>query len=75
MRQTRKTGQFVAVADDGRTFTIEEFTNFIDAGSMENPIAEIEGLKGLRTSDGMHVNVLGDGEYKIVETGLKLRKA
>jgi hypothetical protein len=35
---------------------------------------EVEGLKSFITSDGKHVNKLGDGEYDIVETGLKLCK-
>ncbi len=75
MKKTRKTGEFLAVADDGQTFTIEEFTVFLNAGSMRNPNEEIAGLKSLRTSDGRSVNVIGEGEYKIVGTGVKLRKA
>ena len=74
MKRTRKTGHFVAKAEDGTTVTIDEFTDFIDAGGMGDPNAEVEGLKTLRTPDGMHVNVLGDGEYEIVETGVKVRR-
>lgn len=33
----------------------------------------VEGLKELRTPDGLHVNRLGRGEYQIVQTGVSLR--
>ena len=39
------------------------------AGSMEDPNAEIEGLKELQTEDGLHVNRLEQGKYQIVVTG------
>ena len=74
MKTRRKTGEFVAQTEDGTTLTIEEFTDFVHAGGMGDPKAEVEGLKTLLTRDGMHVNVLGDGEYQIVETKVKLRR-
>jgi hypothetical protein len=74
MKRTKKTREFVAQAEDGTTVTIEEFTDFVHAGGMGDPNAEVEGLKSLVTTDGMHVNVLGEGEYEIVESGLKVRR-
>ena len=75
MKTRTKTDEFRAFAEDGTSVTIEEFTDVIDASSMGNPKAKIGGLKTLLTVDGMHVNVIGEGEYEVVETGLRLRKA
>lgn len=68
----RQTGTFTAKGDDGRTYTVVVYTNFISAASHDDPHAEIEGMKSLRTSDGHHVNRLGQGSYQIVATGVKL---
>lgn len=69
----RQTGSFVATGDDGREYTVYIYTEFVDAGSRRNPRAVVQGLKELRTSDGMAVNRLQKGEYQIEETGVVLR--
>jgi hypothetical protein len=69
----RHTGIFTARGDDSCRYTIYEYTEFIDAGSQDDPYAEITGLKELRTSDGMPVNFIEAGIYKIVATGVILR--
>jgi hypothetical protein len=53
---------------------IYEFTEFLDAGSFEKPNARVEGLKSFHTADGKHVNFICEGNYKIVETGVILRR-
>ena len=54
---------------------IYEFTEFLDAGNFEEPNAIVEGLKSFHTADGKHVNFITESEYKIVETGIVLRRA
>jgi hypothetical protein len=71
----KQTGQFSAVGDDGRQYTIFIYTDFTDAGNFEDPHAAVEGMKELRTSDGMRVNRLQQGEYVVVQTGVILRSS
>jgi hypothetical protein len=74
MRIKKKTNEFKTQSQDGKTVMIYEFTEFLDAGSFKKPNARVEGLKSFLTSDGKHVNFIGEGEYKIVETGVRLRR-
>ena len=70
----KKTNEFKTKSSDGKTVIIYEFTEFLDAGSFEKPNAIVEGLKSFLTADGKHVNFISEGEYKIVETGIILRR-
>ncbi|WAC08899.1 MAG: hypothetical protein OS130_06880 [Thermodesulfobacteriota bacterium] len=67
----RQTGRFLAVGDDGRRYTVYVYTDFIETG--ENQKTVVEGLKELRTSDGLTINRLKKGEYQIEQTGVILR--
>ena len=71
----RRTGTFMVDGNDGRSYTIYIYTDFINAGTLDDPRAEIEGLKELRTSDGKAVNRLSKGEYQVVQTGVILRSS
>lgn len=64
-----KTGEFKARTADGKMVIIFEFTEYLDAGTFENPNKKIEGLKSYSTSDGNHVNSISKNKYEIVETG------
>ena len=66
----RKIGQFIATDENGRRYTILIFTNIIKAGTFENPSTEVEGIKELKTFEGMAVNRLEKGRYQIVKTGI-----
>jgi hypothetical protein len=66
-------GSFPATGDDGRQYTVCIYTDFIDAANSEDPNAVAEGLKELRTSDGMAVRRRDKGEYQVVQTGVILR--
>jgi len=66
----RKTGQFTARDENGRRYTIVIFTDSIKAGTFENPKMETEGMKELKTYEGMAVNRLEKGKYQIVQTGV-----
>ena len=70
----RKTDEFFVITDSGQKYMVYEYTNFIDAGSFENPKATIHGLKEFRTSDGMAVNFVEEGIYKIVPLDVIARK-
>ena len=70
----KKTNEFKTQSPDGKTVIIYEFTEFLDAGSFEKPNSRVEGLKSFHTADGKHVNFIGEGEYKIIETGVILRR-
>jgi hypothetical protein len=59
----RRTSTFTAEGDDGRQYTVHVFTEFIPAGSHDDPGAVVEGLRELRTSAGQAVNYLGPGVY------------
>ena len=65
----RCTGQFTAYDEANRKYTIYEDTEFVDASSHSDPKAVLAGLKSLRTSNGVPVNYMKKGEYKIVATG------
>lgn len=69
----RHTGTFIARGSDGRDYTVHVYTEYISAGSFDDPDAVIEGMKGLHTSTGQRVNRLGKGQYQIVSTGVALR--
>lgn len=71
----RKTESIKAKGDDGRQYTIYIYTDLLDASSFENPNAVTEGVKELRTSDGMVVNLLQKGVYQIVQTGVVVRSS
>jgi len=64
-----KTAEFKARTAEGKTVIIYEFTEYLDAGTYENPNKKIEGLKSYCTFDGNHVNSIGKNRYEIVETG------
>jgi hypothetical protein len=66
----REVGQFAAKADDGRIFTIVEYQDFINAGTLEDPHATDPGLTELFTSEGEKVIFKYSGTYEIVSSGL-----
>ena len=66
----RKIGQFIATDENGRRYTILIYTNVVKAGTFENPSMEVEGMKELKTFEGMAVNRLEKGKYQIVPTGI-----
>ena len=63
---------FTAKSEDGREFTIYQFTDLVDTGTRGDPNAAVEGLKDLVTSEGDSVNRIEKGKYEIVQQGLRL---
>ena len=68
------TDKFLVITDSGQKYMVYEYTNFIDAGTFQNPKAIIPGLKEFRTADGMAVNFIKEGIYKIVQLDVIARK-
>jgi hypothetical protein len=62
MARVAQTKTFTATDSNGRTYTILQFTNYLDTGVGQ----EIEGTKFYRTSDGRHVNPVSQGHYEII---------
>jgi hypothetical protein len=69
----RQTGMFTARGSDNRSYTVYEYTDFLQAHLLDDPTAKIPGLKELRTADGAPVNFIEPGVYKIVANGVILR--
>ncbi len=71
----RKTGQFIAEDEKGCRYTILILTNVVRAGTVENPGEEIEEKTELKTFEGMAVDRLEQGKYRIVPTGTVVQSA
>ena len=70
----KKTDEFQVKAEDGRTFTVIEWTPIHDASSHDGP-ATVRGLPELRTSEGYAVNPPDEaGRFEIVELDLKVTR-
>ena len=67
VKRTELVDQFTARADNGDEFLIYVYQHYNDAGTLQNPNAEMPGLKELMTSDGRHVNVKGKDIYEILD--------
>ena len=55
-RTQRHTKIFEAEDEEGRVYTIEEYTDFIETRVLSGPPQEVDGLKELRLTNGQHVN-------------------
>lgn len=75
VRRVREVGRFSVRAADGTVYRIIEKAHMRDVRTMTTPNArDVEGLHELVTDDGMHVTVLGDNEYEIVDLALKVTR-
>ena len=69
----RCTGSYSAGGNDGRSYTVEVWTNFTSAGHLQDPTPEVAGFRTLCTSDGQNLNYIEKGRYQIVATGVVLQ--
>jgi hypothetical protein len=68
-------GSFKAEAETtGNIYEIVEYGSTVDASTKDSPGATIAGLSVLRTTSGSAVNDMGDGRFKIVQTGEIVRR-
>jgi hypothetical protein len=70
----RRTGAFVAQGDDGRNYTIHEYTDIETIESQDEP-ATTRILKELFTSTGSRVHYKEKGVYEIEASGVILRSS
>jgi hypothetical protein len=63
-------GRFEAKADDGQQFTIVEYQDDVDVGTLEDPPATDPEAIELFTADGERVMFKYEGTYEIVSSGL-----
>ena len=74
MKREVETDRFLAKADNGTEYTIVQYQEYISTSSFDNPNSEIEGLKSLSTTTGLHVNYINPKTFKIVETNEIVKK-
>ncbi len=58
-------GSFVAYDDEGNKYKIFQYVDILDAATFDNPDAEIEGERSLKTEYGHPVNYIAKGKYKL----------
>ena len=60
--QKELTDQFTATDDQGNTYIVLQYTNFIEASHQE-----LRGLNEFFLQDGTRLNAHGDGKYSTVD--------
>lgn len=68
-KRSRHLASFSAYDDEGNSIVLHVYVDVLSVGTFDDPDAEIEGLKEIRTAGGYHVNRIGQGKYEVVETG------
>lgn len=68
MTEQRVVDQINCVGDSGRRYVVVVRQKFRTYRDMSGEVSEVPGTKDLITSDGQHVNFLGEGRYQIVLT-------
>jgi len=72
---TRITATFQARGSDGRTYSINEWTEFHDSSTLDSKHKEeTPGMKSYKLNTGEQVNQKSPAEYVVVLTGLRLTK-
>lgn len=69
LKDIRYQDSFTAYDEAGNEYTVEIFVEIHDAGTLEEPNAEVEGLRQLKTTSGDHVNRIEEGKYEILQAG------
>ena len=63
----------MARSEDGSDYTVYEYQQFIDASSYDGE-KWIPGMKYLELDDGSRVNHIDDDTFKIVQSGIILKR-
>jgi hypothetical protein len=68
-----QTGSFIATDERGDRHWLLVFTEYIGVPATSKSGAKKEEVgTSVKTTDGKHVDRLGRGKYKVVETGVRL---
>lgn len=72
----QRTDSFTAHAKDGSVYQIYEFTQMLNAQTIHDAGPKLEpGIKAYRLQNGDPVNRIGDGEFEIVRTSVRVTRA
>jgi hypothetical protein len=72
--KTEKTGELILRGTDGKNYRVLEFTEFWDATTIHDSHRKwTPGALSYKLPNGESVNLLSDGNYQIVRTGLILK--
>lgn len=63
----------LTITEYGKLVRVDQYVQKIDARSLENDNAWLDGQKFLRTADGKPCNKLDDGTFQVVGTNQILR--
>ena len=69
----RRIAQHTMRSDDGRTYIVDEYQEFIDVGTKDGEDC-LPGMKYLQLADGSKVNFVDDDTFKIVRSGTILQR-
>lgn len=69
VKDIRYESSFTATDERGLAHQLDVYVEIIDAGSFADPDAELRGLQRIQTAEGLHVNRVEKGVYKIVSSG------
>lgn len=70
---SRQIDEFTCHGDDGQTYTVIEYQDFIDASSRDGE-EWLPGLKWLELPNGRKLNFISDDTFQVVSTGVIVRK-
>jgi hypothetical protein len=75
-KQVRKTGGFVARGSDGKSYTIVEYTEFLDVTTISDATTQwSQGMRIMKLENGEHVNPVDGGGFEVASTGVRLSRA
>ena len=71
-RETKQIGAFVARDQSGREHRLLVFAEFRYQADLSGKKILSRGPVAIETEDGDSVNVIGNGDYKVIRTGITL---
>ena len=74
IKERKLIDRFTAQSNDGRQHELLVYQEVLDASSMGNPQATVEGLKTIVTSQGHDVTRIDDLNYEIVELRTRVKR-
>ncbi len=69
--QQRVTGSFEARGDDGEQYHVVEYTDFVNTTTAETAFGQ-EGFKEYKLANGTPLRRLGNREFEIEASGVKI---
>jgi hypothetical protein len=73
-RKTEKTGEFVTIGSNGKSYRVIEYTEFVNSPSLEATQDSWEPmLKAYRLEDGSRINMVSHGVFEIAGTSITLK--